>query len=129
MARVIHVYVSTIDGVPTIDFDLDLLHTRYALMLWHYGPRKEEEKAQSDDEAPMRHLRDIGITEDIKFASNTKPSWCPSVGAKWAGLARPFSSKPAGNEIIGIDLGTTNSCVAVMEGKVRTRPIEMLNFC
>ncbi|KAH0733433.1 hypothetical protein KY289_004621 [Solanum tuberosum] len=52
------------------------------------------------------------------LASNTKPSWCPSlVGAKWAGLARPFSSKPAGNEIIGIDLGTTNSCVAVMEGK------------
>ncbi|KAF3676852.1 Heat shock 70 kDa protein, mitochondrial [Capsicum annuum] len=52
------------------------------------------------------------------LASNTKPSWCPShFGAKWAGLARPFSSKPAGNEIIGIDLGTTNSCVAVMEGK------------
>ncbi|CAN4107854.1 unnamed protein product [Withania somnifera] len=52
------------------------------------------------------------------FASNTKPSWCPSlIGSKWAGLARPFSSKPAGNEIIGIDLGTTNSCVAVMEGK------------
>ncbi|XP_004230545.1 heat shock 70 kDa protein, mitochondrial [Solanum lycopersicum] len=52
------------------------------------------------------------------FASNTKPSWCTShFGAKWAGLARPFSSKPAGNEIIGIDLGTTNSCVAVMEGK------------
>lgn len=28
------------------------------------------------------------------------------------------SSKPAATDVIGIDLGTTNSCVAVMEGKV-----------
>ena len=28
------------------------------------------------------------------------------------------SARPAGNDVIGIDLGTTNSCVAVMEGKV-----------
>ncbi|XP_049351363.1 heat shock 70 kDa protein, mitochondrial isoform X3 [Solanum verrucosum] len=65
-----------------------------------------------------REFATSSISAYRTLASNTKPSWCPSlVGAKWAGLARPFSSKPAGNEIIGIDLGTTNSCVSVMEGK------------
>ncbi|XP_073118127.1 heat shock 70 kDa protein, mitochondrial [Elaeis guineensis] len=34
-----------------------------------------------------------------------------------AATARAFSSKPAGADVIGIDLGTTNSCVSVMEGK------------
>lgn len=29
-----------------------------------------------------------------------------------------YSSKPAAADVIGIDLGTTNSCVSVMEGKV-----------
>lgn len=33
-------------------------------------------------------------------------------------LVTAFSAKAAGNEVIGIDLGTTNSCVSVMEGKV-----------
>ncbi|KAF3637029.1 hypothetical protein FXO38_12020 [Capsicum annuum] len=52
--------------VSNIDFNLDLLRTRYASMLWHYGSRKEEEKAQSDDEAPMRPPMKIEITKDIE---------------------------------------------------------------
>ncbi|MQL73864.1 hypothetical protein Taro_006190 [Colocasia esculenta] len=40
------------------------------------------------------------------------------LGPRWPSLSRLFSSKPAASsDIIGIDLGTTNSCVAVMEGK------------
>ncbi|KAF3625995.1 hypothetical protein FXO38_29499 [Capsicum annuum] len=54
------------EGVSYVDFDPDPLCMRYASHLWHYGPRKKEEKAQSDDEAPMRSPRKIGITEDTE---------------------------------------------------------------
>lgn len=40
-----------------------------------------------------------------------------SIARRWTAAARAFSSKGAGSDVIGIDLGTTNSCVAVMEGK------------
>ncbi|KAK6923228.1 Heat shock protein 70 family [Dillenia turbinata] len=52
------------------------------------------------------------LTGDAKTAAANSP-----FADRWASLARPFSTKPPGNEIIGIDLGTTNSCVAFMEGK------------
>ncbi|KAL6510647.1 Heat shock protein 68 [Orobanche hederae] len=53
--------------------------------------------------------------DSAQLTGNTKSSW--SLSNKWAGLARPFSTKPAGSDVMGIDLGTTNSCVSVMEGK------------
>ncbi|KAF3679168.1 hypothetical protein FXO37_04022 [Capsicum annuum] len=54
------------DLVSLIDFDSNLIHTRYTSMLWDYGMRKEKAKAQSDDEAPMRPPHEIGITEDTE---------------------------------------------------------------
>ncbi|PHT72204.1 hypothetical protein T459_22989 [Capsicum annuum] len=54
------------EGVPYVVFDPNLLRTRYASLLWDYGSRKEEDKAQSDDETLMRLPREIGITENTE---------------------------------------------------------------
>lgn len=44
------------EGVPSVNFDSDLIRIRYASLLWDYGTGKAEAEAQSDDEALMRPL-------------------------------------------------------------------------
>ena len=50
-------------------------------------------------------------------AAPTGPMYGSSLLHRLTGRAM-YSAKGAGSDVIGIDLGTTNSCVAVMEGKV-----------
>lgn len=65
-----------------------------------------------------RDLASGSLSAYKTLSGHAKSSWGSTNSAsKWSALARPFCSRPAANEVIGIDLGTTNSCVAVMEGK------------
>ncbi|XP_009407215.2 heat shock 70 kDa protein, mitochondrial [Musa acuminata AAA Group] len=58
------------------------------------------------------------VTSALPQTSNLlKASHGTPLTQRWAAAARAFSSKPVSSDVIGIDLGTTNSCVSVMEGK------------
>ncbi|RLM86047.1 heat shock 70 kDa protein, mitochondrial [Panicum miliaceum] len=57
----------------------------------------------------------LGSSSQLK--ASLQSSCAANLCSKWGSFARPFSAKAAGNDIIGIDLGTTNSCVSIMEGK------------
>ncbi|KAK1259680.1 hypothetical protein QJS04_geneDACA001460 [Acorus gramineus] len=67
-----------------------------------------------------RLSRSKALTSSLSQASNylKTPRGGPLPSQRWTeNAARAFSSRPAGADVIGIDLGTTNSCVSVMEGK------------
>ncbi|XP_068302728.1 heat shock 70 kDa protein, mitochondrial-like [Pyrus communis] len=81
--------------------------------------KEVEDRVQARMDAYLKQLVHSQATSSQLLATffPLKRPHQPNSSTKWASLARPFSSRRAGKDIIGIDLGTTNSCVAVMEGK------------
>ncbi|KAM3393900.1 hypothetical protein P3S68_002901 [Capsicum galapagoense] len=56
--------------VPLIEFNPNILRTRYAALLWDYGMRKQEASAHSDVEEPLRpgrHSRINSVTEVLEI--------------------------------------------------------------
>ncbi|KAG6519342.1 hypothetical protein ZIOFF_022835 [Zingiber officinale] len=79
---------------------------------WSFRPVWEEPRRLELDDFACR--QEWGIRCGPWLASSYGMS---SLSQRWATTARVFCSKLASANVIGIDLGTTNLCVSVMEGK------------
>ncbi|KAL3525535.1 hypothetical protein ACH5RR_013907 [Cinchona calisaya] len=64
-----------------------------------------------------RELHTSSLAALRSLVGNVKTSSATSPLSRTLTNLRYFSSRPLANDVIGIDLGTTNSCVALMEGK------------
>ncbi|KAF6147360.1 hypothetical protein GIB67_003258 [Kingdonia uniflora] len=103
--------------------ELDCIEKQNKMMAFITGLSEilQETKARLKNSRSIKSFRGLAedeISLDKTLSANAKSSPASSLlGNKWASLTRPFSSRPSGSDVIGIDLGTTNSCVSVMEGK------------
>nr|GFB94743.1 heat shock 70 kDa protein, mitochondrial [Tanacetum cinerariifolium] len=61
--------------------------------------------------ARSRQFHQASLSAYRSWAGNAKPSISSFKPNKWLNAARPFSSRAMGSDVIGVDLGTTNSCV------------------
>ncbi|KAK4366761.1 hypothetical protein RND71_014641 [Anisodus tanguticus] len=50
-------YLSLGEGIPSEEFNDELLRTRYDVLLWDYAKQKIESEAVSDIEAPQKSVR------------------------------------------------------------------------
>lgn len=62
-------------------------------------------------------LHTSALAASRSLVGNVKASPATSTLSRTLTSLRRFSSRPLADDVIGIDLGTTNSCVALMEGK------------
>ncbi|XP_027074988.2 heat shock 70 kDa protein, mitochondrial-like [Coffea eugenioides] len=62
-------------------------------------------------------LHTSALAASRSLVGNVKASPATSPLSRMLTSLRYFSSRPLADDVIGIDLGTTNSCVALMEGK------------
>ncbi|MCD9644847.1 hypothetical protein HAX54_033359 [Datura stramonium] len=52
-------FLSGGEGIPNSSIDAELMHNRYASILWDYATKKLEAESMSDDEAPPKKIRSV----------------------------------------------------------------------